>query len=553
MESTPYLLNSKDRSLAVSLLSKQSFDLLIIGGGITGAGIALDASSRGLKVALVEKDDFASGTSSKSTKLIHGGLRYLKQFEIGLVREVGVERAVVHNLAPLLVKPEKMMLPLRKGDEFGPFLTSVGLWIYDLLAGVRSSDRRQMLNKLETLVAEPQLSAKALLGSGVYAEYRTDDARLTVEIIKTAAKHGALCLNYVEAVDFLSQNNQITGALCKDVSKSNNSVLFEVRATCVVNASGPWVDGLREKAGSLGKKKLFLSKGVHIAVPHNRLPLQHAVYFQVPDGRMMFCIPRHRATYIGTTDTRYSENPGSEKASQEDVMYLLDGVNSTFPQCQLKLTDVESTWAGLRPLIHEDGKSPGEISRKDEIFLSPNGMISIAGGKLTGYRLMAKKVTDKVVGELTKKGISCIQKCITQEIPLQSALVNGQHTHQYEHAKKLVAALELEPWIADNLMELYGAASLSILQNAGQSSSHGDKALILSELKHCLETECIVHASDFFDRRTSRMLFHIDSVRTFSDLILEEMSIYFGWTEAEKESERALLKAAVRSAGCFSP
>ncbi|MCB0597184.1 MAG: glycerol-3-phosphate dehydrogenase/oxidase, partial [Phaeodactylibacter sp.] len=324
------LLSSVNRKEIIEKLKSEPYDLIVVGGGITGAGIALDAASRGMKVALLEKKDFASGTSSKSTKLIHGGLRYLKQFEIGLVREVGRERAIVHNLAPHLVISEKMLLPLVKGGTFGPLGTSVGLFVYDLLAGVRGEDKRKMLNKTQTLEKEPLLKNQSdvLNGSGYYAEYRTDDARLTIENIKTAGKYGAVCLNYAMASDLLYENGKVVGARCTDMETGE---AFDVRAAYVVSAAGPWVDTLRKKDNSLKGKRLFLSKGVHIVVPHERFPARQSLYFDVPDGRMIFAIPRQRVTYIGTTDTPYEGDPDRIPINQEDIDYLLNATNQMFP------------------------------------------------------------------------------------------------------------------------------------------------------------------------------------------------------------------------------
>src|SRR5687768_7590774 len=257
------------RNTHIETLKSTSYDLLVIGGGITGAGIALDAASRGLRIALLEKNDFASGTSSRSTKLIHGGLRYLKQLEFGLVKEVGSERAVVHNLAPHLVIPEKMLLPLSEKKGLGYWLTSIGLKIYDWLAGVKPEDQRRMLTRNQTLKAEPLLRKNDIKGGAIYAEYRTDDARLTVEIIKTAVQYGADILNYAKVTDFTYEDGRVTGV---NVTDQINGTQFTVKAEVVVSAAGPWVDELREINRSKSGKQLHLTKGVHIVVPHEKLP-----------------------------------------------------------------------------------------------------------------------------------------------------------------------------------------------------------------------------------------------------------------------------------------
>ena len=326
----------------MNTLKSDSFDLLVIGGGITGVGIALDAASRGLKTALVEKDDFAFGTSSRSTKLIHGGLRYLKQLEFALVKEVGSERAIVHKLAPHLVVPEKMLLPLYEKRGLGYWLASIGLKIYDWLAGVKPEDQRRMLTKLQTMKYEPLLKGDDIKGGAIYAEYRTDDARLTIEIAKVAHAKGAIMLNYLRAIEFEYTNGQIDGVRVKDEISEDE---FKIRVRSVINAAGPWVDELRELNHSNENKHLHLTKGVHIVVPYHRLPVRQAIYFDVPDGRMIFAIPRGRITYIGTTDTDYTGDNDHVFTTKDDARYLVDAVNETFPSTHLTLADVESSSA----------------------------------------------------------------------------------------------------------------------------------------------------------------------------------------------------------------
>ena len=263
------LLGAANRGALVKKIKEDDYDLLVIGGGVTGAGIALDAATRGLRTVLVEKNDFASGTSSKSTKLIHGGLRYLKQFEIQLVREVGRERAVVHNLAPHLVINEKMILPLITDGTYGKMLTSIGLMVYDVLAGVEKEDQRKMLTKEETLELEPLIREDLLEGGGIYAEYRTDDARLTMEILKTAKQYGADVINYAEAIDFIYSDGKISGV--KWLDRLTNEE-HELSTKYTISAAGPWVDKLRAKNKSLTGKFLHPTKGVHIVVSRERFP-----------------------------------------------------------------------------------------------------------------------------------------------------------------------------------------------------------------------------------------------------------------------------------------
>lgn len=521
------------RQFLFEQIKSENFDLLVVGGGITGAGIALDAATRGLSVALVEKGDFASGTSSKSTKLIHGGLRYLKQLEFKVVHEVGQERAIVHGLAPHLVKPEKMLLPFFRGGTFGKNGTSLGLWLYDFLAGVKGVDKRQMLTLQRTQSQEPLLRNDGLLGSGLYAEYRTDDARLTIEAVKTAIRHGAVCLNYVLLKDFLEENGSLSGAVCEDLVTGET---FELKAKTIVNAAGPWVDRLREKDKSMNNKRVFLSKGTHIVVPWERLPLRQASYFDVKDGRMVFAIPRQRATYIGTTDTPFKGDTDQVFAEKSEIDYLLDAANAMFPSAKLVPKDVESTWAGLRPLIYEEGKSAGEMSRKDEIFISKSGLISVAGGKLTGYRKMAEKLVDLVLKRQKQTPIICVTKQVSLT---EDAFLNSQEVVDFQGfiAQKL-HSLEQPGTVATYLVENYGRAAEAIVERAFSEGKKGDEALILAELEHCLGHELVVTPTDFLERRTGLLYFNINRGRQHLDAVLKTFEAAQGWPTGRFETEK---------------
>ena len=421
-----------ERTKTIAKLVKEEFDLVVIGGGITGGGIALDAASRGLKVALVEKGDFASGTSSKSTKLIHGGLRYLKQFDFWLVKEVGSERAIVHQVAPHLVLPEKMLLPLIENGSYGKWLTSIGLKVYDILAQVTGDDKRKMLTKKEAMKLEPLLPKKILNGAGYYAEYRTDDARLTIENIKTSLRYGAVALNYATVEDFVYDEQKIVGVKVKD-GISEKSI--NIKCKYVISAAGPWVDELRSVNHSKKGKRLHLTKGVHLVFPYKKLPVKQSVYFDVPDGRMMFAIPRGKITYVGTTDTNYNDNKDEVHTDIADAIYLISAVNNMFPSINLELKDIISSWAGLRPLIHEEGKSASELSRKDEIFTSETGLISIAGGKLTGYRKMAERVVDRIAKKMEEEYSRELKECTTDKIPL----CGNEDFKKFKNVKKYIA------------------------------------------------------------------------------------------------------------------
>jgi glycerol-3-phosphate dehydrogenase len=511
----------RNRHTILERLRNQEYDLIVIGGGITGAGIALDAASRGLKTALVEKNDFAFGTSSRSTKLIHGGLRYLKQLEFGLVKEVGSERAIVHRLAPHLVIPEKMLLPLSEKKGLGYWLTSIGLMIYDYLAGVRPEDQRRMLTKPQTLRYEPLLRKDDIKGGAIYAEYRTDDARLTIEIIKSAFRNGADACNYLEAIEFIYVNGKIQGLIVSDVL---NGERWELKGKVIVSAAGPWVDTLREINRSKAGKRLHLTKGVHVVVPREKFPVQQSIYFDVDDGRMIFAIPRGRTTYIGTTDTTYHGSIDEVFASKDDAEYLIKAVNTTFPRVNLKLKDIESSWAGLRPLIHEEGKSASQLSRKDEIFESDSGLISIAGGKLTGYRKMAERIVNLV----TKKYFPAYTKvkCHTHRIQLTgSGFLSKKDVRKYiiTLTKKL-KIFNLSDITVNYLVSNYGTQTdLIIDQFSKLEEPDTDLRLLQAELSFCIDHEMVTNLLDFFVRRTGLSYFHINKVMKYKETLAQDM------------------------------
>lgn len=503
----PNPLDTRQRAAALQALAAEEWDLLVIGGGITGAGIALDAATRGLKVALVEMHDYAAGTSSRSTKLIHGGLRYLKQFEFRLVAEVGRERAIIHRNAQHVVLPEQLLLPVIKGGTFGYFGVAFGLWLYDRLAGVKRHERRKMLGLARTRAQEPLLGPQGLKAAGLYSEYRTDDARLTVEVIKTAVANDALCLNYLEVVGLDYVDGQVRAAQLKDRLDGSTHT---VRARWVVNAAGPWVDDLRRMDQSLEGKRLHHTKGVHLVVPHKRLPLRQSVYFDISDGRMMFAIPRGPWTYIGTTDTDYKGDLAHPRVTRADVDYLLAATNQMFPAGKLVLTDIVSSWAGIRPLIHEDGKSPSQLSRKDELFISSSGLISIAGGKLTGFRKMAERVVDLVVAKAHAAGrLSRKEPCRTDKV----RLAGGDFPEESDLgaiADGWAATYGIDRRETAWMMGLFGSQAPGIMAAIDRSLPDTRLALVLAALDYGIREEGVATLDDFFTRRTALLYFGRD-------------------------------------------
>ena len=541
----------QNRPLFIEQAEHTHFDLLIIGGGITGAGIALDAVSRGLSVCLVEKNDFASGTSSKSTKLIHGGLRYLKQFEFNLVKEVGRERAILHHLAPHLVVPEKMVLPLIKGGSLGKTMTSIGLYIYDFLADVEGEDKRKMLDIEEVMEIEPLLPESKLLGGSIYAEYRTDDARLTMEVIKSAYRMGALPLNYLECKSFLEEEGRVVGIQGVDHTSGQH---LTIKAKYLVNATGPWVDQIRSMVEPISGKRLYLTKGVHIVVPREKLPLNHAVYFDVPhDDRMIFAIPRLGITYIGTTDTYYEGNKDRIAVGRMDVDYLLGAVNQTFQIEALKVEDIVSSWAGIRPLIYEDGKSASEISRKDEIFETKNGLLSIAGGKLTGYRKMAERIVDMVVFRLFPEARE-EHPVQTEDIPLTAdPFLNYAECQLFiNNLIQLCTEGGLDAMTARYLVHNYGKAAQTIYDDMARYADYvPEVALIYSELDYCCEHEGVVTPIDYLERRSGRLFFKPDSITLVEDHIFRYFATRLKITPDRLDQEKLRWQEIVQATRSF--
>ena len=542
-----------ERQKTIGNLESEEFDLVVIGGGITGGGIALDAASRGLKVVLLEKGDFASGTSSKSTKLIHGGLRYLKQFDFWLVKEVGSERAIVHKLAPHLVLPEKMLLPLIENGSYGKWLTSIGLKVYDILAQVSGDDKRKMLEKKEAMKLEPLLPKKILNGAGYYAEYRTDDARLTIENIKTSLLFGAQALNYAKVNDFLYDNEKVAGVKVTDETTGKE---FTIKSKYVISAAGPWVDELRSLNNSKKGKQLHLTKGVHLVFPYEKLPVKQSVYFDIPDGRMMFAIPRGKVTYVGTTDTNYNDNKDRVRTDIADTIYLISAVNNMFPDINLELDDIVSSWAGLRPLIHEEGKSASELSRKDEIFVSDTGLISIAGGKLTGYRKMAERVVDRIAKKMEEEYDTELKECYTEKI----FLCGNVDFKKFKHVKKYISEVydniknegfsKHDAWF---LVTNYGKQTEKILElYATIVEADPYVRLAKAEVAFGIDYEMVQTPMDFFIRRTGRLYFDIESIRTLMEPILKEFQNKFGVSNDIVQGWRITLEEELKEHSDFS-
>lgn len=391
-------------------LADGEFDVLVIGGGIFGAGVARDAALRGLRVALVDQADFASGTSSRSSKLIHGGFRYLEQRAFGLVRESCRERATLLKMAPHLVRTTPFLLPVYDGDPRSILVLRAGMRLYDLMSPAGSLPRHQSLDADRLRMKEPGLASAGLRGGLLYFDAQTDDARLCLETILHAADHGAVCVNYCRAQSMTMRGDRVESVQVRDECLGNS---IDVRAKSYVNVAGPWVTQVAGLASSeTSAIRLQPTKGVHVVLP--RLAQSHAITFQSRrDGRIMFVLPWDDCSLVGTTDTDYTGDPGKVDVEPSDIDYLIGEVNELFPETKVSASDVIASFAGLRSLLKSDAASPSARSREQAIVRQGKNLFSVAGGKYTTYRAIAEEVVDRVCGLLDVKA-----PCATATTPI---------------------------------------------------------------------------------------------------------------------------------------
>ncbi|WZE73987.1 glycerol-3-phosphate dehydrogenase/oxidase [Macrococcus sp. CCM 2573] len=545
-------LSSLNRNQTLNKMKEEYYDIVVVGGGITGAGIAFDAAQRGMKVALVEMQDFASGTSSRSTKLVHGGLRYLKQLQIGVVSETGKERAIVYENGPHVTTPEWMLLPMHKGGTFGPATTSLALKVYDYLAGVKKSERRTMLSAKETLAKEPLVKESGLKGGGYYVEYKTDDARMTIEVMKRAAEFGADILNYTKATGFTyDKKNKVSGIEAIDTISNTK---FKIQGRKVVNASGPWVDEVRGKDYSKNNKQLRLTKGIHLVFDESVFPLKQAVYFDTEsDKRMIFAIPRDGKTYVGTTDTFYNNDKTSPKVTQEDRDYIIDAINYMFPTVKVKDEDIESTWAGIRPLILEKGKDPSEISRKDEIWEGKSGLLTIAGGKLTGYRHMAQEIVDLVAKRLKEEYKLNFKESNTKHTTISGGDVGG--STNFEHFIEKSLKPELYSYLPEEeqrfLIKKYGSnveKLFNIAHTKHTAEVNGLPLAYYAQLVYSIQEEMVMKPTDFLTRRTGDLYFDIKKVEQYKEAVIDTMANLLNYDNAQRTEYARELEQKINEA-----
>lgn len=528
-------LSQQTRAAALAALDSQKpFDLLIIGGGITGAGAARDAALRGYRVALVEKRDLASGTSSKSTKLVHGGLRYLEQFEFSLVFEALQERRVLLDNAPHLVRPQPLIFPIYKGDRHGFLEMTAGMWLYDSLSLFRGVQRHNMMRTAAVEHEVPGLRDDGLVGAAHFYDAATHDARLTLANAQQAHEQGATLLTYTAVVHFLrDEHHELVGARVRD---ELSGAEHNIHARLVLNCTGPWTDTVIHMADPTIPPRLNPSKGVHLVFAKERLPLDDALYVAAPqDGRPVFILPWEHATIIGTTDTFYDGDLDAVGVTEEDADYLLGVANYAFPSAGLTREDIQSSWAGLRPLLTDPGaEGVGATSREHDIWEAPRGLLNIAGGKLTTYRVMGKQLIDVAEEILEERlGIPTKPEVDTARLHLPGA----------EHPLPDTNPTRLPDDVWAHLAQYYGTHAYEVARLMVGDATLGERILpglpyLWAELHYAVGCELCLTADDFLARRT--WLIHEAPRRGAEvlDEVVSRMAVMLGWDEARCAAER---------------
>jgi glycerol-3-phosphate dehydrogenase len=509
-----------DREQQWSRLERESFDLVVIGAGIVGSGIAWDAALRGLRVALIEKDDFASGTSSRSSRMIHGGLRYLEYLHLGLVREASQERGVLLRLAPGLVRRTPFLIPFFQHDHPGPRVMNAGLGVYEMLGSVSRAQHHRMLRSAEAVAREPILKSAGLKGAARYYDALCDDARLVWAVVRAASQAGAAVCNHARVVSLSRDSHGALAAVAVHDELRGREI--EVRAACVVNAAGPWADEIRRLDEPGATPLIRPTKGIHLVFRRERFPCTHAVVFSSPrDHRKLFLVPWGRFSYVGTTDTDY-EGPLEEAAADEtDVGYMLDAMGASFREVQGAEADILSAWAGVRNLLRDDEERPGRVSREHRYVVSGSGLISVAGGKLTTFRSMAADVVDLALREMRRPK----RPALTRHQPLAPQVAMPDES-------------ELEDDLMRQLVWTYGGEAWSVVRRA---LDHPDLARRLEPgsaypwacVHHAVDQEMAQTVSDVLIRRTRVILESPGGGLRVAPRVGQVLAHELGWSKAE--------------------
>lgn len=539
-------MNSFQRPKFTELEGKR-FDFLVVGAGITGAGVAQDAASRGYSTLLVDKGDFASGTSSKSTKLIHGGLRYLANMQLGVTMESLSERLLQQKIAPHMVWAIPFVIPLYKGQLWQNLKMRLGLVAYDLLAGFGNKFKHKSISAAELQSLCPGLKSKGLKAGLLYYDCRTDDARHTLEVILSAVQHGALALNYGKMVAALKNSQgKIVGLQLLDCISGQSARVY---GRCIINATGVWAQATSEAAGAPFNGELQPSKGIHICVERKLLPLDSALIIpSAHDSRFLFAVPWYDHIVIGTTDTAYKGDLENPQVEPQEVDYILDAVNLMFPQARLSACQIKGRYAGLRPLVKSSSvNKTADLSRRHLLDRSPEGLISVSGGKLTTYRLMARETVDLALAGFCcpaqrKANLSCTEKLVLGgfDLPDQVELLIKQ---MQDHALKL----GLSAQTAAYLPRLYGKRCLSIFEILKERPELAESLVdgqpyIMAQVLYALRFEYAQTLSDLLARRIRLAILDTGAAVAAAQKASRLMASELAWSEGLRQ--RKLLEFA---------
>ncbi len=546
--------NFKNRDKIIHKFKETNYDILVIGAGITGAGVAREASMRGLKVACVDMQDFGAGTSSRSSKLAHGGIRYLAHGDMDLVRESSTERNWMRAHIPHLIRPIPFLFVALESGKYKKRDIVGACKIYDFLSDDKSEFKNYKKYKWyspeEIFEMEPEFIREGNKGGAVYYDNNVDDARLTIEVLKEAVIRGADALNYCKVIGFIKDNGKIIGIKCNDLEKDSN---FEIRATLIINATGVWTDQLLENyPDDIPKPLIRPTKGVHLQFKRKDVKNKMATIIRsITDDRAFFVLPRNeKFTIIGTTDTDYKEDLANPFCDKEDADYLIESVKHYFPKVELDYDKIISAYAGLRPLIMQKGKSESEISRKHIIFFSGDGLLTITGGKLTAWRSMAddlfKKVEEReLFPDIGRK----------KEFSKQKFIISLEKEEWLDIFDKSKIGLESD--IAELIYQQYGKGAIKILEMIKDDDSLKEKIIkdndfIRAEILYCLRYEPTPHLIDVFCRRTEMSLW-IDHKITLKAArkVAEIMADEYSWNENKKNQEIELYMDYIKKTVSF--
>ena len=524
------MFNKKGRENILQQVTNTTYDLLVIGGGITGAGVARDAASRGLKVLVVEAQDFASGTSSRSSKLVHGGIRYLENLEFGLVHEALTERKILLSIAPHMVHPLRFMIPIYKKSRVGLLKMEMGMILYDLLSLFEAPKLHQMSFKEATLSREPLLKSEELTGSVTYSDAFMEDDRLVIETLRSAHDFGAQAVSYVKALKVHEEGDHCF----VDVQDVLDNTEYRVKAKQVVGCLGPWTDIFAQKALTKWQNVLRPTKGVHLVFDRKTLPVNEAIVMGVEE-RIVFVIPRDGVVIVGTTDTDFREDPSEVNTDSEDVRYLLEITNQYFPTLSLQKADIISCYSGVRPLVKDPSSSESKTSREHEIFDHSPRVTLVAGGKYTTYRAMAEEIVERVLTKIPFEEKMALRAPRTKQT-LNARITAEKIDRLLSQSESLAQEFSVTAEVVSYLALRRGEEALTILQTMEKTGELWERVWN-AEAKFSLLYEMCFHLVDFYWRRTPLFLFQADHGRRHVRSVAALFASHLGWSESEKEAQ----------------